>query len=146
MPETARRFPMSGALSRIVVLAFVASVLFFWAPGGGRAFAAPNPPVGTLGHIDEYNSAPSASESVSDPVGITSGPGSTLIFVDEPNSTVGRINGRLSGILDFVPTNSSVQLCGGPCPFVTTSGSWKSKCRAAESMRCTIRCASGQRA
>src|SRR2546428_14117355 len=91
MPEIARRFPMSGALSRIVVLAVVASGLFFWAPGGGRAFAA-NPPVGAVGHIDEYNSAPSASESVSSPVGITSGPGGTLIFVDEPNSPVGRIN------------------------------------------------------
>jgi len=42
------------------------------------------------------------------------------------DSTLGRINGQLHGILDFVPTNSSVQLCGGPCPFVTTSGSWKS--------------------
>jgi hypothetical protein len=42
------------------------------------------------------------------------------------DSTLGRINGQLSGILDFVPTNSSVQLCGGPCPFVTTAGTWKS--------------------
>src|SRR6266550_6102451 len=116
MPETARRFPMSGALSRIVVLAFVASVLFFWAPGGGRAFAAPNPPVGTLGHIDEYNSAPSASESVSDPVGITSGPGSTLIFVDEPNSTVGRINTNGTGI---VATNTNA---GGASPLGITKG------------------------
>src|SRR2546423_15691311 len=91
MPETARRFPMSGALSRIVVLAVVASGLFFWVPGGGKTFAA-NPPVGAVGHIDEYNSPPSASGSVSSPVGITSGPGSTLIFVDEPNSTGGRIN------------------------------------------------------
>ena len=41
------------------------------------------------------------------------------------DSSLGRINGRLNGVLDFVPTNSSVQLCGGPCPFVTTSGSWK---------------------
>jgi hypothetical protein len=41
------------------------------------------------------------------------------------DSAQGRINGRLNGVLDFVPTNSSVQLCGGPCPFVTTSGSWK---------------------
>src|SRR5207244_12965453 len=89
MPETARRFPMSGALSRIVVLAVVASGLFFWVPGGGKAFAA-NPPVGAVGNIDEYNSATSASEAVYRPVGNTSGPGSTLSFVDEPNSTVGR--------------------------------------------------------
>jgi streptogramin lyase len=97
MPETARRFPMSGALSRIVVLAVVASGLFFWVPGAGKAFAA-NPPVGTVGHIDEYNSAPTASESVSSPVGIASGPGNTLIFVDSPNSTVGRINTDGTGI------------------------------------------------
>ena len=89
MPETARRFPMSGALSRIVVLAVVASGLFFWAPGGGKAFAAPNPPVGTLGHIDEFAAA-TVSASASSPVGITAGPGSTMIFTD----STGLPNGR----------------------------------------------------
>jgi hypothetical protein len=40
------------------------------------------------------------------------------------STAAGRIDGRLNGVLDFVPTNSAVTLCGGPCPFVYTSGSW----------------------
>lgn len=42
----------------------------------------------------------------------------------------GRIDGRLNGVLDFVPTNSTVTLCGGPCPFVMASGSWKTNNKA----------------
>ena len=58
MSEPARRFPLSGALSRLVVLAFVASGLVI-VPGGQIAFAAANPPVGSVGHIDEtYESLP----------------------------------------------------------------------------------------
>lgn len=40
------------------------------------------------------------------------------------NALAGRIDGRLTGVLDFVPTNSAAMLCGGPCPFVYTSGKW----------------------
>lgn len=43
----------------------------------------------------------------------------------------GRIHGRLDGVLDFVPTNTSVTLCAGQnCPFVTASGSWKTSDKA----------------
>jgi hypothetical protein len=42
----------------------------------------------------------------------------------------GRIGGRLNGVLDFVPTNASVRLCGGPCPFVMASGSWTTNDKA----------------
>ncbi len=104
MSETARRFPMSGALSRIVVLAVVASGLFFWVPGGGKAFAAPNPPVGTLGHIDEFAAA-TVSASASSPVGITAGPGSTMIFTDSTGSAIGRINLDGTGLVGTA-TNS----------------------------------------
>jgi hypothetical protein len=41
------------------------------------------------------------------------------------NAVAGRIDGRLTGVLDFVPTNAAVTLCGGPCPFVYTSGKWE---------------------
>jgi len=41
------------------------------------------------------------------------------------NGVGGRIDGRLNGVLDFVPTNAAVKLCGGPCPFVYTSGKWE---------------------
>jgi streptogramin lyase len=115
MSESARRFPLLGALSRLVVLAFVASAVFFWVPGAGKAFAA-NPPVGSVGHIDEYNSAPTASESVSDPVGIAAGTGNTLIFVDSTNSTVGRINTDGTG-LATTNTNS-----GGAAPLGIAMG------------------------
>jgi hypothetical protein len=40
------------------------------------------------------------------------------------NAPAGQIYGRLNGVLDFVPTNAAVKLCGGPCPFVYTSGKW----------------------
>jgi len=115
MSESARRFPLLGALSRLVVLAFVASAVFFWVPGAGKAFAA-NPPVGSVGHIDEYNSAPTASESVSDPVGIAAGTGNTLIFVDSTNSTVGRINTDGTGV---VATNTN---SGGAAPLGIAKG------------------------
>jgi streptogramin lyase len=105
MSESARRFPLSGALSRLVLLAFVASGLFFWAPGSGTAFAA-NPPVGAVGHIDEYAAA-TVSASASSPVGITAGPGNTLLFVDSPNSTVGRINTDGTGVTAFTPPSAA---------------------------------------
>jgi hypothetical protein len=40
------------------------------------------------------------------------------------STAAGHIHGTLSGVLDFVPTNAAVTLCGGPCPFVYTSGKW----------------------
>jgi hypothetical protein len=40
------------------------------------------------------------------------------------STIAGRIDGRLAGVLDFLPTNVAVTMCGGPCPFVYTSGSW----------------------
>jgi len=98
MPETARRFPMSGALSRIVVLAVVASGLFFWAPGGGKAFAVP------VGTIQEFAAA-TVSASASSPVGITAGPGSTMIFTDATGSAIGRINLDGTGLVGTA-TNS----------------------------------------
>jgi streptogramin lyase len=85
MSETARRFPLSGAVSRIIVFAFLASGLFFWAPGAGTAFAAP------VGTIQEFSAA-TVSATAASPVGIATGPGNTLIFVDSTGSAVGRIN------------------------------------------------------
>src|SRR5258707_15757593 len=99
MSEIARRFPLSGALSRIVPLAFLASGLFFGAPGTGTAFAAP------VGSIQEFASGLGASATASSPVGIAAGPNSTLIFVDDPNSLVGTISTAGTG-LAVTATNS----------------------------------------
>jgi streptogramin lyase len=109
MSESARRFPFSGGLSRLVVLAFVASAVFFWVPGAHTALAAP------LGTIEEFAAATGVSASASSPVGITAGPGNTLLFADAPNSRVGRINTDGTGVTAF-PTNSSGALPVGIAP------------------------------
>jgi streptogramin lyase len=103
MSESARRFPLSGALSRLVALTFVASAAFFWVPGGGTAFASPNPPVGSVGHIDEFAAA--TVSTTANPVGIAAGPGNTLIFVDSAGSAVGRIGTSGTGLVGTA-TNS----------------------------------------
>src|SRR5207302_615938 len=100
------------ALSRLVVLAFVASAVFFWVPGAGTAFAAP--PVGT---IQEFAAATGVSASASSPVGITAGPANTLLFADAPNSRVGRINTDGTGVTAFpagTTNGAPVAIVAGP--------------------------------
>ncbi|HKN48714.1 MAG TPA: hypothetical protein VJ010_00625, partial [Actinomycetota bacterium] len=102
MQGPVRRFARSAALTRIAVMALVASGLLFTprGPGTGIANGIPGgpPPTGT---ITEYRPAGISATANSDPVGIAFGSDGNVFYTDaDPGpSAIGRMSQTGTGLV-----------------------------------------------